>query len=66
MQGRLDAVCGMLAEGCGRKGDVQAGPGSSALSRCGLGGTGEEMPEKRSVCFRTLANGVEEMRLEDW
>lgn len=26
LQGRLDAACGMLAEGCGRKGDAHAGP----------------------------------------
>lgn len=32
---------------------------------CALGGTGEEVLEESSVWFRTLVNGVEEMRLED-
>lgn len=61
LRGRL-AEIHMLTEGCSRKGEAKDGPQASSLRICER----ERLEKKcRNVWFRTVVNGVEEVRLED-
>ena len=52
----------MLTEGCAGKGEAKDGPQASSLRICER----ERLEKKcRNVWFRTVVNGVEEVRLED-